>query len=235
VQDFVYALEEVADMKKVLIAAVIAGFILVMGCVRIPSKFEAHITIDIRQHIEQQAAGTLDFIEGKSNALPGQEPPPKKTSWLDVLAPMPVAYAADLNMTSPEIARIAEQLRNRNDQIQALKSKGRVGENNRGYVDLRDTGKTGDPKERNEVQRVVAAENKDRKDLYQEVARNNKDKNVSVAEVERVYAAQRLKRAKPGEIVQLPLKGADFDEFKATPQGQGLGTECVPNAWVTLK
>lgn len=228
-------------MKRIAIAVLVTGFVVVLGCVRIPAKFEAHITVDIRQHIEQQAASTLDFIEGKTDSLPGrgEAPPRKKASWRerawDVLTPMPMAYAAELKASSPEIAQIAAELRKRNDQIQGLKTKGIVGENNRGYLDMRPAEALTDPNQRNEAQRLVAAENKDRKALYQEVARLNKDQNVSVSTVERVYAVERLKRAKPGEIFQLPPSGADYDALKASEVGRRLGAQCQPEAWVTIK
>ncbi len=227
-------------MKR-CVAVLFVGIALVLGCVNIPSKFEAHITVDIRHHIEQQAGNMLDFIEGKADTVPSQpaQPAPGKTSWLErakqVLSPIQVAYAAELKRSSDEMTRIATELRNRYGQVDALKKKGYVGESNRGYAEIRNADKIPSPDERNEAQRVVAAENKDRKALYQEVARLNKDQNVSVSLVERVYAQERLNRAKPGEVFQLPPKGSDFDAFKASPAGQRLGGACQPDAWVTIK
>ena len=228
-------------MKKLVVASLAVAFVVVLGCVRIPEKFEAHITVDIRQQVQERAADTLDFIEGKTPALPSEEKPdkPKKSSWLqktrDVLSPMHAAYAAGFGGTSPEKKQIVEQLRNRSGDIQALKNKGIVGENNRGYLEVRDPDKKMTPDERNEAQRLVAAECKDRKALYQEDARIEKEKNVSVSLVERTYAMERLRRAKPGDVFQLPPAGQDFDAFKASEQGRKLGAECVPEAWVTIK
>ena len=116
-----------------------------------------------------------------------------------------------------------------------MKNKGIVGENNRGYLEVRDPDKKMTPDERNEAQRLVAAECKDRKALYQEDARIEKEKNVSVSLVERTYAMERLRRAKPGDVFQLPPAGQDFDAFTASEQGRKLGAECVPEAWVTIK
>jgi uncharacterized protein YdbL (DUF1318 family) len=230
-------------MKKILAASFAIGLLVVLGCVNIPSKFEAHITIDIRQHIEQQAASTLDFIEGKTDELPALESPaPAKegASLLhqirEQLSPMRTAYAAEkLKESSPLITEIAQGLRERNEAIKAIKGKEYAGETNRGYLELRDAEKIVDAEERNETQRLIAAENKDRKALYGEIARLNKDQNVSVSEVEQIYAFERLKRAKPGEIFQLPAAGEDFDAFKESPAGKSLGEECKPEAWVTIK
>lgn len=228
-------------MKKLVVTSLAVAFVVVLGCVRIPAKFEAHITVDIRQQVQERAANTLDFIEGKTPALPSEEKPgkPKKSSWLqkarDVLSPMHVAYAAGFGGTSPEKTQIVEQLRNRSGDIQALKNKGIVGENNRGYLEVRDPDKKMTPNERNEAQRLVAAENKDRKALYQEDARLEKERNVSVSFVERTYAMERLKRARPGDVFQLPPAGEDLEAFKASEQGRKLGAECAPEAWVTIK
>jgi uncharacterized protein YdbL (DUF1318 family) len=232
-------------MRKALFVIVAVGLAAGLSCVRIPSKFEAHITVDIRQHIEQQAAGTLDFIEGKTDTLPAPATPtpPKKSSWLrhppidsvlQLLSPIATAYAAELKTSSAEITQLASSMRQRNEQIQEFKSKGLVGETNRGYLDLHADQVNGSS-ERNAAQRLIAAENKDRKSLYQEIAKLNKDQNVSMSEIERIYAGERLKRAKPAELFQLPPAGADFDAFKSSDAGKRLGTACVPGAWVTMK
>lgn len=228
-------------MRRMTVIGVCLAFLVALGCVRIPSKFEAHITIDIRHHVEQQAASTLDFIEGKSDTLPPPKPATKATgtSWLrdawDSVAFCPAAYAATLNTSSDAITKLAGKMRERNSTIQDLKTKGIIGEDNRGYLALAPGEKNLSSETRNEAQRVIAADNKDRKDLYSEVARLNKDQNLSVSDVERIYAKERLKRAKAGEWVQLPAKGDDFDAFKASDAGQKLGSECKPGEWVTLK
>lgn len=222
---------------------VVFSCLLLWGCVNIPNKIEAHITVDIRHHIEQQAESTLDFIEGKSTTLPAAAADDAggeadKASLLErainLLDPMPVAYAADLKNASPEVTRIATSLRNRNEQIQAIKRKGYVGESNRGKLELRNSDKIPNADERNEVQRLVAAENADRKALYQEIAKLNADKKVSVSTVEGIYAMERLRRAKPGDIFQLPI-GAEFEAFMRTDVGKRLGMEAAPGAWVAVK
>lgn len=226
-------------MKRLLSFCVAAGVVVALGCVNIPSKFEAHITVDIRHHIEQQAASTLDYIEGRTDALPAEPvsavPAPSLFQrTLCALSPINVAYAQELRKTSPTITQIATKMRERFDQIQGIKSRNYAGENNRGYLDLRNTEQIANADERNEVQRLIAAENKDRKELYQEVTRINKDQDVSVAMVERVYAMERLRRARSGEIFQLPPQGADYDAFMKSDLGKSLGDKAAPDAWVTI-
>lgn len=210
------------------------------GCVvRTEHTINAHITVDIR-HIEEQADDVLDFIEGKSDTLPAvaEEEETKPTSRLEnflrLLDPVPVARAAELNTLSPLAEDIAKRMQARNGDVAGLKAQGCLGENNRGYLELRDCAGLGDADKRNAAQQLMAEENKDRKAFYNEIARLNKEDNVSVSAVEAVYAQKRLMRAKAGEVCQLPPAGADLDEFKASAKGKALGEACQPGAWVTI-
>ncbi|MBI5095440.1 MAG: DUF1318 domain-containing protein [Candidatus Hydrogenedentes bacterium] len=211
-----------------LLAAV--AVLMTLGCV-ITTKhtIDAHITVDIR-HIEKQADNILDYVEGKTNTLPGAESEAKDkkpekargTSMLrDVIEwmnPIRTAYAAELKQSSP-----------------AVKDSGCAGESNRGVLELRPCDKLTDAAKKNEAQQLIAAENADRKALYKEVAELNRDQNVTVSAVERVFAQKRLERAQPGQVFQLPEPGDDFDAFKKSDVGKKLGAECKPGAWVTTK
>jgi len=230
-------------MYRIAVALTVAALLTAWGCVlETKHTIEAHITLDIR-HIEQQADDVLNYIEKKSDVLPGAEAPAtaekSKTSWwrhaLECMNPFPAAYAEELNTLSPLAKDIAASLRARNDALDALKKSGCLGETNRGYIELREGEALKDAEKRNEAQKLLADENKDRKALYKEIARLNKDQaDVSISTVEKVYAMQRLRRAQTGEIFQLPAAGPDFDSFKASPTGQKLGAGCVPEAWVTI-
>ncbi len=242
-------------MKKLLFPGALAMMTVVLGCViRTESKIDAHITLDIR-HISAQAGNVLDFVEGKTDALPGVEPAaaapakdgkdkakaanPGPTSWagraIEMLNPIQAAYADALKVTtSPLVVEIAGKMRQRNPDIAGLKQSGCLGESNRGYVELRDCDETKDAVKRNAAQKQLSEENKDRKALYNEIARLNSDQGVSVSTVESIYAMERLRRAGAGEVFQLPPAGADFDAVKQSPAGQRLGGKCVAGAWVTM-
>jgi uncharacterized protein YdbL (DUF1318 family) len=222
----------------------LGGVVLVtlLGCLasRHHVTIEAHITLDIRQ-IKEQADDVLDYIEGKSDALPGVDAskPGGNTSWfeniLEELSPIRLAYAEELKATSPRVTELAMKLRERHPQLEALKAQGCIGEDNRGYVEPRPSPALRNPNAKNEAQKLVAAENADRKDLYLEIVALNKDNpDVTLTVVERIYAQRRLDRAKSGEIFQLPPTGEDFDKFKSSPAGKQLGDACVPGGWVTI-
>ncbi|MEK7793401.1 MAG: DUF1318 domain-containing protein [Candidatus Hydrogenedentota bacterium] len=228
-------------MKRFCNVATIVGLLWVIGCVMIPDTFEARIYVDIR-HIEEQADQVMDYVQGKSDTLPDATPAPaeseKKTSWLrqtwDYLLPIQVAYAQELDESSPRVKQIADAMRARNADVEKAKKTGAVGENNRGFLELKKSELLSGSEEVNSVQRLIAADNEDRKALYQEIARLNKANNVDVSTLESVYAKKRRERAQPGELVQLPDAGAEFDEFKAGALGKRLGAKCQAGAWVNF-
>lgn len=234
----VQANERITSMKHVRPWPVTAAVLLIAGCVIIPDTFEAHIIIDIR-YIEEHAEEVLDYIEGKSDALPGLGGEASGSSMLDTtidfLNPIRPVYAQALNTASARVEQIAKKMKGRYEELKALKSRGGVGENNRGLVELARPEVHTDSEDRNAAQRLVAAENEDRKALYLEIARINKDSNLKIATLEAVYAKQRLQRANAGDLFQLPAPGEDFDAFKASPLGRLLGAECIPGAWVVVK
>ena len=229
-------------MKKYMMLCAVAVLAVALGCViRTEHKIDAHITLDIR-HVADQAENVLDFIEGKTDELPGleeetsEEPVSQLQRMLNAFNPIQTAYADELTVTtSPMIQEIAKKMRDRNPQIEAIKKQGCLGETNRGYVELRDCDAIKEADQKNEAQKLVADENKDRKALYGEMARLNKEiEGVNVAKVESIFALQRLSRAKSGEVFQLPAAGSDFNNFKGSATGKKLGDKCVAGAWVTL-
>ncbi|MBX3179476.1 MAG: DUF1318 domain-containing protein [Candidatus Hydrogenedentes bacterium] len=214
-----------------------AAILVLAGCViRTEHKIDAHITLDIR-HVQQQAEGVLDFIEGKSDTLPGFEDAGEPTSWLrralDAIDPFETAHA-QMNTKSAKVEEIATALRKNNDAIAKLKKDGCLGETNRGYVELRDCDALADAAAKNAAQQLVADENQGRKALYNEIARLNKDDGVTVTKVEQIYAVERLKRGKAGERYQLPPAGELFNDVKGSDIGKKLGDQCKPDAWVTI-
>jgi uncharacterized protein YdbL (DUF1318 family) len=210
-----------------------------IGCIVIPSEhiINAHIVVDV--NIVQKQIGEInDYIAGETTAFPELTTPPKGKSegrlrkTLEWLSPIQPVYAQESGTVSGEFRQATERRRVRKSQLDALKQTGCVGESNRGYVELRssDTLDTADAK--NQAQRLVADENEDRKAMYKELAKINKK---SVTTIEQLSANDLLKRARPGELFQLPPEGAQFDEFKSSEAGKKLGAACIPGAWVTVK
>jgi uncharacterized protein YdbL (DUF1318 family) len=227
-------------MRFILAGMTVAALLVAAGCViRTQHQIDAHIVVDIR-HIEEQAENVLDYVEGKTETLPQAPTTEKKGSSflehaIDFVSPIRVAYAAELQQSSPVVTELAKKMKERHQQLEEIKKKNCLGEDNRGYVAVRECDYCSDAEKKNEVQKLCAAENADRKALYKEIAQLNKDQNVTVTQIERIFAQKRLERAAAGEIFQLPSAGADFDSFKASAAGAKLGAECKADSWVTIK
>jgi uncharacterized protein YdbL (DUF1318 family) len=151
-----------------------------------------------------------------------------------VVSPVQVAHAAELNSKSPEVRRIAGELRELQAEIDALMKKGHIGLDNRGYLALRPHPDLDEPETKNETQRFIAKVNDLRNDLYREVVRLNQDRSASLTTVERVFAAEFRDRARKGEWVQLPAAGAAYDVFLDSDLAKALGDEAEPSAWVRI-
>lgn len=128
----------------------------------------------------------------------------------------------------------AKAMRTRHDEVAALKAEGCLGENARGYLELRPQRRLEDPEEKNAVQRLLAAENADRRTLYRETARASGTLHLSVSAVERRFAAAWLRMGQPGALFELPKSGEAFDAFVQSEAGRALGPLCKPGAWVAL-
>lgn len=104
-------------MKRVSRTAVAATIALLAGCVVIPDTFDANINVTIR-HIQEQAEGILNYVEGKTEALPELAPAPEQESSLferalDALDPIQTAYAAEVKEDSARVKQIANSMRAR--------------------------------------------------------------------------------------------------------------------------
>ena len=82
----------------------------------------------------------------------------------------PAQAAADLSVDSPEIRRIQSRMRQRFPQLVPLYNQGWIGIKADGFLTVR--GKV-PLRERNKVNKLVAAENADRRSLYQAIANAN--------------------------------------------------------------
>jgi uncharacterized protein YdbL (DUF1318 family) len=90
-----------------------------------------------------------------------------------------------------DVGAVKARLEQRLPQVQALKAQGAVGENNRGFLEVR--GGTG------EAGAVVAAENQDRTVVYAEIAKRT---NATSDQVGRARAFKIAQNSRPGEWVQ---------------------------------
>lgn len=98
-----------------------------------------------------------------------------------------------LKEMTPEVSAALDARRSRFENLADLKSKGMVGEDNRGYVKALVSAP--------EVEAVVEAENKDRAVVYTTIAGQN-NLAAEMATIEKVFAEVQRDKAKPGEKIQ---------------------------------
>jgi uncharacterized protein YdbL (DUF1318 family) len=106
---------------------------------------------------------------------PGAPEKLQGSGWRLLFAPR-VAHAEEkeirINVSSPLMTKIRETLKARYPKLLVFYEKGAVGENLKGYLELRDTKDLG-LKEKRAVTALVEEENTDRKNLYKEILRLN--------------------------------------------------------------
>ena len=107
--------------------------------------------------------------------------------------PVQAAEQYSIKEMTPEVMSALESRRGRYDALQQLKQQGKVGENNRGYVEAF----SGEA----DVQGIVASENADRKIIYQTIAAQNNLKDA-IGTIEKVFAQTQREKAGPGEKIQ---------------------------------
>ncbi len=171
--------------------------------------------------LQQQADGMLDYLDGKTAALPQS-----------LLEGAPLAHTDE--DAAQKMMLAADAMRARAGEIADLKARNALGEDNRGYLTLRSTDYLANADEKNLLQQVMAAENENRKDFYRAMARTREERGLTLTQVERVFAARRIVRAPSGVLMQLPRDGAEFDRLKASPLGAALGETCQPGVWVKI-
>jgi len=99
----------------------------------------------------------------------------------------------DLKEMTPQVQLALENRRDRYETLTELKSKGILGENNRGYIEVLIEGEGGEP--------IAQAENTDRKLIYQTIADQN-GLTDAIETIEKVFAQVRRDKAQPGNMIQ---------------------------------
>ncbi len=103
------------------------------------------------------------------------------------------AQSYTIKEMTPDVEQALDGRRNRYDQLRALKDERRVGEDNKGYVQVLVPD--------NEAQAVVNGENKDRKVIYETIAQQN-NLSDSLKTIEQVFAQVKRDKAEPGDMIQ---------------------------------
>jgi uncharacterized protein YdbL (DUF1318 family) len=93
-----------------------------------------------------------------------------------------------------ELKTALENRRQRYEALKAMKGRGLIGENNRGYLDVLS--------DQEGAQRLTSEENRDRRTIYEAIAEQN-DLTQASGTIEKVFAQVQRDKAETGEMIQM--------------------------------
>jgi uncharacterized protein YdbL (DUF1318 family) len=93
-----------------------------------------------------------------------------------------------------ELKTALENRRARYEALKALKGRGLIGENNRGYLEVLS--------DQQDAKRLASEENRDRQTIYEAIAEQN-DLRQASGTIEKVFAQVQRDKAETGEMIQL--------------------------------
>ena len=171
---------------------------LIMACVTVNIYFP-------EAEIQRAADQIVDDVRQGQQGESGSYLHRIRLWWLARLAPFlgpNLAFAqVDIDISSPAIRRLKDSLAGRFESIKGFYTRGALGENSRGYVEVRDESGL-NLKEKADLRKLVNGENRDRKALYQEILRANDLETRFLPEVERLFANSWRNKAIRGSWIQ---------------------------------
>lgn len=204
-------------------------------------KIEAHIVLDIRQ-VKEEAAK----VEGDVRApleTPKAESDGKPQSMIGLGAPATRALAVrsiwsifDVSTgayaQSPSDEEAAKGRRKaRIKDIDAALSAGCLGENNKGYLEIRPCDGSADQK--GAAKALAKDENADRKTIYAAIAVKQGLKADQADAVGEVFAGEIRGKLRKGQSFQVPTAEEHFKEFKESNLGKALSA-AKKGDWVAV-
>jgi uncharacterized protein YdbL (DUF1318 family) len=125
--------------------------------------------------------------------------------WFTCLLPVlgsGLAWAQmDIDISTPAIRALRASLAGRFDSLKGFYGRGALGENNQGYVEIRDQSGLS-LKEKAALRRLVDAENNDRKALYLEILKANNLEARFLPDIETIFANSWREKTVPGSPIQ---------------------------------
>ena len=181
-----------------LVAAATAA--LSAACVTINVYFPAAAAEKAADRIIDDVWGTAtESAPAPTSSLP-QQLLVAAIGLLESTVPSARAAEPDIDVRSPEIARLTTQMERRFAELRPLLDKGLIGLTADGFVAVRDPASV-PLAERNGVRTVVGNENADRAALYREIAAANGQPQWE-SQIREVFAARWIAKAQSGWWVQ---------------------------------
>jgi len=179
-------------MRKLVI--VVAAVILSLGCARVrveapkdPIKIDVSMRLDIYQHVSKDISD-IESIVGSAHQ---NSTAADSHSMLEGFVSL--AYAQEA--LSPEVESAALRRRDRVAELKSWESKGVLGENSLGMVDIRKA-ESLTP----QLENLISQENSDRLVIYKSIAQKN---GTNVVEIEKLYSKRLQQDAPSGTPIQI--------------------------------
>ena len=102
----------------------------------------------------------------------------------------------DLKEITPEVQQAISSRQSHYNKLQDLKAAKIIGENNKGYVEVRQSSGDADS--------LASAENQNRKTIYRAIADQNGLGSEGLNVIESVFAEVQRDKARSGDLIQLP-------------------------------
>lgn len=174
---------------------IVLSLLFLFGCARVnltskdPIKLDVTMRVDIYQHVAQDANAIEDMISAPAG---NKTVSSDKTSWL-VLG-VSEAFAQEEGAFPASVQAAIDARKSRRPELVALEAEGVVGENAKGYIEIRDRAAADSA-----TQALVSDENQDRRVIYDHVAKKN---NTDTADTGVVFAERIQKDALSGTPIQ---------------------------------
>jgi len=183
--------------KAVGLAAFAASLCLVLACITVNIYFP-------EAAVKQAADQIVDEVRQQNTKDDGRAEPVKKqtVSRNGGLSLVPAAFAQqETSVSTPTIRALKESLKQRFPGLKPYYDGGNIGENNTGFVEIRDDGALS-LKDKAALRDLVRDENNDRTKLYAEVAKALNVDPSQVGRVQKIFAESWIENAAPGWWVQ---------------------------------
>ncbi|MCM8773832.1 MAG: DUF1318 domain-containing protein [Candidatus Omnitrophica bacterium] len=190
-------------MKRVFF--IIVMLVVILGCARVrveapqqPIKVDITMRLDIYQHVQKDIDSIEDIIKGKgTNSEDNQS-----FIWEFITN----VYAQESFLMSKEVEGAVLRRKERLKELMSLQSKGIIGENSLGLVELR-LPQTPHPS----LKELVKSENDDRMIIYNYIAKKD---NVPLIEVQRMYALRHQQDAPQGTPIEVLVEPPSVYEWR---------------------
>ncbi|MGQ4809181.1 hypothetical protein NKDENANG_02592 [Candidatus Entotheonellaceae bacterium PAL068K] len=189
--------------RRLIVLFLVGGLTVTCATITVNIYFPAAEIRDAAAHIEQEVRQE----EEKEPTSAPQSPQNSRLwpgSWHLRLAlgyTTATAQAINLTITTPTIRRLIAARKQRYPHLVSLFNSGVLGENNRGFVDLRALDELS-LRHRARAKTLYEQENRDRQELYQALAKANNIPAQRVSDIASIFADEHRQQARAGWWIQ---------------------------------